>query len=69
MINTILQLVFFIGFIWVIIDLTKSMCRDTKARKKLTQIEQLVKQASETDDEKVKEETKEKIFQILKAKL
>lgn len=67
--NGVYSFVMLFGFIYILIDLTITMSKGRKARGLLGDIEKLVKKAGKTKDEKVKEQIKKEIFEILEKKL
>ena len=69
MMNTIFQWVFFVGFIWLLIDMTRTNSKSKKAQQRLYEIERLTKIAANTEDEKIKASMKDKIFKMLEKKL
>ena len=69
MANTIFQWVFFVGFIWLLVDMTRTNSKSKKAQQRLYEIERLTKIAANTEDEKIKASMKDKIFKMLEKKL
>ncbi len=68
-VGNIFNWIIFFGLLYVLFDSASSHHRAEKAKKRLTQIEKLVQQASKTDDEEEKAKILKKIFEILEAKL
>lgn len=67
--NGIYQVALVIGFICLLIKLTRDQHKAHKAQGRLKRITDLLKKAKTTNDENMVDETRKEIFKILEKKL